>query len=532
MRSIGLALLLGLSLAITARGAEIDPCSEVVPDAVQSITAREIGGHLRFLASDLMKGRDTASPETRLAAEYLAAHLFAAGAEPLGEPGLQGGSYFQSFPLESVTPLEEGTDLTLLLDLNGSQRVISCKLGRELIVRPFGLAPGEVEAPVVFAGFGRVHGEKKIDDYAGLDVLNRYALIYDGSPDPPKGQADGQGQSPVLSSFEKLSAAQKRGALGLIVVQAPGRKTPEPQVPFSARNIGFGRPRMAFGSPAQQLPLMHLADSVRDVLVKAFGLTAESKPHPLDRGGLRARFRFAARREPRSDRNVLGFFPGSDPEKKKEVVIFSAHYDHVGVNEAGEIFNGSDDNGSGTSSLLEIAEAFGQVPRPARSVAFLWVSGEEKGLLGSHWFADHLTLPTDYKLVANINLDMVSRNDPKTIGITPSPKHAEYNSLVPCAQASCKAEGLEAVFNADAFFFRTDSMSFARKGVPVIFFFAGVHADYHRPTDDFEKADLDKAARVARSAFRLGWQIAQAREAPKKIKPESNERTAQSVTRK
>ena len=108
--------------------------------------------------------------------------------------------------------------------------------------------------------------------------------------------------------------------------------------------------------------------------------------------------------------------PALTPEKKKEVVIFSAHYDHVGVDEQGLIFNGSDDNASGTSALLEIAEAFGDGPKPARSIAMLWVSGEEKGLLGSQWFADHISLPEGYKIVADINIDMVSRNNGKSIG--------------------------------------------------------------------------------------------------------------------
>ena len=237
-------------------------------------------------------------------------------------------------------------------------------------------------------------------------------------------------------------------------------------------------------------------------------------------------------KELKNDRNVLGFFPGSDPEKKKEVIIFSAHYDHVGVDSKGEIYNGSDDNASGTSSLLEIAEAFGQGSKPARSIAFLWVSGEEKGLLGSEWFANHQSLPANSKIVADINLDMVSRNDPKKIGITPSPRHRQYNSLVPAAQAMCKAEGMEAVFDADQYYGRTDSYNFASKGIPVIFFFAGVHADYHRPTDDFDKADLEKAARVARVAYRLGYQIAQTREAPKKIESKPSEKSDHAVTSK
>ncbi len=194
---------------------------------------------------------------------------------------------------------------------------------------------------------------------------------------------------------------------------------------------------------------------------------------------------------------MIGFFPGSDPEKKKEIIVYSAHYDHVGVDEKGEIYNGSDDNASGTSTLLEIAQAFGQSPRPARSVAFLWVSGEEKGLLGSHWFADHMNLPADHKIVADINLDMVSRNDPKKIGVTPSPKHSDYNSLVPAAQSSCRAEGMEVVFDADQFYFRTDSYSFASKGIPIIFFFSG-HSRRLSPADRRHRKSRPRKGRPRR----------------------------------
>jgi Peptidase family M28 len=513
-------------------GAGGDTPAETVPEAVRSITAKEIGGHLRFLASDLMRGRDTTSPEIRLAGEYLAAHLFAAGAEPMGDRDGNVTSYFQTFPLEVLTPLAEGTDLTLILDVHGSRQEVPCKLGSELVVRPRGLVPGEVEAPVVFAGYGQVNSQKKIDDYAQLDVRNQYVLVYDGSAEDSKNPSEHPAQRPLFSSMQKLASAQQRGALGLIVIQPPGRKTPAPQVPLNAGNLGFGRGGLTLGSPRASLPVLYLADPVRDLLASSLGLTADSQPHALDGGSVRARFRYAARREPKSERNVLGFFPGSDPEKKKEVIVFSAHYDHVGVNDKGEIFNGSDDNASGTSSLLEIAEAFGQSPRPARSVAFIWVSGEEKGLLGSHYFAEHLTLPEHYKIVADINLDMVSRNDPRKIGITPSPRHPQYNSLVPAAEASCRAEGMEAVFNADEFFFRTDSSSFANKGVPVIFFFAGIHADYHRPTDDYAKADLEKAARVARTAYRLGWHFAQGGEAPKKIKAETKTGAGRTASRR
>jgi Peptidase family M28 len=330
----------------------------------------------------------------------------------------------------------------------------------------------------------------------------------------------------------KREPAQQKGALGVLEIQPPGHESPVPEVPFSGRNLGFSRPSMTLGHATTSLPAITLADPIRDLLVGACGLTADTKGQLLGGGGVRARFRFAATTEKKEDRNVIGFFPGSDPEKKKEIVVFSAHYDHVGVDEKGEIFNGSDDNASGTSTLLEIAQAFGQGPRPARSVAFLWVAGEEKGLLGSRWFADHMNLPADHKIVADINLDMVSRNDPKKIGVTPSPKHGDYNTLVPAAQSSCKTEGIEVVFDADEFYLRTDSYSFASKGIPVIFFFSGIHADYHRPTDDIEKADLEKAARIARAAYRLGWQVAQGPDAPKKIKDEPKAKAAPTITSK
>lgn len=504
-----------------------------VPDAIQGITARELGGHMKFLASDLMRGRDTASPETRLAAEYLASRLSAAGAEPSGDTEQGRKSYFQRFPLEVVTALQEGTSLTLEIDQNGSRRAIPLQLGSDVTFFPRGITPGVLDAPVVFAGYGAVNPASKVDDYDGLEVKNRFVLVFAGQPPakPEEKRRDGDANpEPAQArtrtrggsgggSAGKLEAASKRGALGVIVVQPSAgpdsRRVPAPRA--GSTLPGFGRPSMTLGSAPSSIPLLTLADPIRDLLFKATGLDADHPaPHALE--GVRARFSFAAKKELKDDRNVVGFFPGSDPEKKKEVIVFSAHYDHVGVNEQGEIFNGSDDNASGTSALLEIAEALGNGPKPARSIAMLWVSGEEKGLLGSQWFSDHIPLPLGYRIVADINIDMVSRNDGKSIGLTPSEKHPGHSNLATMAQESARAEGLEVNYDADPFFERTDSANFARKGIPVVFYFSGVHEDYHRPTDDVEKADFEKAARVARAAYRLGWQVAQDPNAPKKTK--------------
>ncbi|MFO0957365.1 MAG: M20/M25/M40 family metallo-hydrolase [Isosphaeraceae bacterium] len=484
-------------------------------EALQSITGKEIGGHLRFLASDLMKGRDTASPESRLAGEYLAAHLFAAGAEPMGEADDKGNrTYFQAFPVEVITPMEEGTGLSLTVASGDSKKTIPLKLGEDFIFLPRGVDGGEVEAPVVFAGYGRDDEAKKVNDYDGLDVKGKCVLVYAGEPE--------EGERPRPSNpFAKAEPARKRGALGVLIMTAPGKELPANRPATPPRNMGFGRTMMTLGTgPAGNIPTITINPSARDTVAEALSLAADTKPQLLADGNVKARFSYAQKKDAKGDRNVLGYFPGSDPEKRKEIIIYSAHYDHVGVGADGQIYNGSDDNASGTSTLLELAEAYGKAPRPARSVAFLWVSGEEKGLWGSQWYSNHMTVPEGYKIVADINIDMVSRNDPTKVGITPSPKHKDYNTLIPAAQAACEAEGMEAQFNADSYYARTDSYNFAAKGIPIIFFFTGEHADYHKPTDDYEKADIEKAARIGRTAFRLGWQAAQADEAPHKIQAE------------
>jgi Peptidase family M28 len=520
------AVLLSLLSCASALGSDDPPASPTVPDAVTGITARELGGHMKFLASDLMRGRDTASHEARIAAEYLASRLSAAGAQPAGDSGRDGKTYFQRFPLEIVTPEREGTSVTILLQQNGSKRVVPCQLGVDVTFSPWGLAVGEIEAPVVFVGFGEVDAAKHIDDYDGLDLKGRFALAFSGQR-PGKNAATAEQRRPARSgrgrrtriSTAAQEKAAERGALGIIRIPSPNASGGDsPTAMPTLASLGFGAPSTTLGLAPTIGPNLWFAEPIRELILKSNQLAPESKPRLIE--GLRIGFKYTAKRELKEDRNVIGFFPGTDKDKAKEVVIYSAHYDHVGVNDKGEIYNGSDDNASGTSALLEIAEAFGDGPRPARSVAFLWVSGEEKGLLGSQWFSEHISLPEDYKIIADINLDMVSRNDGKSIGITPSDRHADYSTLVTDACAAAKAEGLTTKFDADEFYARTDSYHFARKGIPIVFFFCGVHDDYHRPTDDFTKADFEKAARVARSAYRLGWQVAQAKDVPKKIKGE------------
>ena len=193
-----------------------------VPDAVKGITARELGGHMKFLASDLMRGRDTASAEIRLAAEYIASRLSAAGAEPSGDVEQGRKGYFQRFPLEVFTPLQEGTNLTLEIVQNGSKRVIPLQLGSDVTFFPRGITPGELGAPIVFAGYGTVNPAQIIDDYEGIDVKNRFAFWFS--------------QARLRQSPEKRQAKAKDAEK----TDEPA-KTPEPAKTKGRFRPGYGR---------------------------------------------------------------------------------------------------------------------------------------------------------------------------------------------------------------------------------------------------------------------------------------------------
>jgi Zn-dependent M28 family amino/carboxypeptidase len=216
--------------------------------------------------------------------------------------------------------------------------------------------------------------------------------------------------------------------------------------------------------------------------------------------------------------NVVAILPGSDPELRDEYVVLSAHFDHVGVGQpvnGDSIYNGADDNGTGTAALLEVAEAFTMAGAPRRSVMFLHVSGEEHGLLGSRYFSEHPTVPVE-KIVANINVDMIGRNSPDSIVVIGK----DYSSLggaVNQVGARHPELGLtvsDDIWPEERFFFRSDHFNFARLEIPAIFFFAGVHEDYHRPSDTYDKIDNDKAARVARLIFYTVQDIANAADRP------------------
>ena len=212
--------------------------------------------------------------------------------------------------------------------------------------------------------------------------------------------------------------------------------------------------------------------------------------------------------------NVVGILEGSDPDLRNEYIAYSAHMDHVGIGNpdanGDSIYNGADDDASGTIGIVEIAEAFaGMEVKPKRSSIFLLVSGEEKGLWGSAFFADNPPVPAD-QIVANLNADMIGRNWSDTvvvIGKEHSDLGATLNQIAE-VHPELGLEPIDDIWPEERFYFRSDHYNFARKGVPILFFFSGVHEDYHQPSDEVELIDTEKAARISKMIFYLGNEVA------------------------
>jgi hypothetical protein len=460
--------------------------SAALRQAAAGITAAGLRERIAFLASDEMRGRDTPSPELERAAEYLAAELRGMGLQPAGDAG----SYLQRYPLRQMSPDSARVGLSVA----GARGAPALVYGRDLFVVP-----------------------ATADSASGQAVLlGPVARLSDSVPDALAGKVAVVTIGPQLG-MELLMApqdARRAGAVGLVFVLHPA--LPAAAVASIAGQLGEG----SFEMP---IPTIGIAAAAAGPLLRAAGAApaalASPPAAPVTLPGtlrLRAPIRRVEHRVP----NVVAVLPGSDPALRDEYVVLSAHFDHVGVGApdatGDSIFNGADDDASGTAVIVEVARALSRLERkPARSVLVLAVSGEEKGLVGSAWFGKHPTVPME-RVVANINLDMVGRNAPDSLVAIGE----EYTSLGPLAHRIAAADpSLRLTIGPDpapheGFFFRSDHIAFLRRDVPAIFFTTLLHPDYHAQNDEVEKIDADKTARIARLVFHLTHAVADSPQRP------------------
>lgn len=480
-RILGAALALTLLIGGTAHASTSEAiATNRLEAALDTIQAEKIRSDVFFIASDELGGRDTPSPGQRIAARYIRARL-----ERLGwQPGARDGFFFR-YPDE-----RERIDLeaTKVVWERGAAKG-ELRFTEDYFLRTTSECKAlSVSGQVVFCGEG---GKA---DLGRLGVTGKWAMCFDDGTD----------------LIKLRGRARQAGALGVIVAPGPAY-VGEPYAKRFAKETerqrkgiyrSGRRSRDADEEPETPFPQLLLGRGALESLLAAVGSAPEGPAAGTDLGMTLTDTRKMAGFTELE--NVCGFWPGSDPVLARETIVVSAHYDHIGISRDGLVNNGADDNGSGTSGLMAIAESLASYGPMRRSVLLLWVSGEEKGLWGSAAWTKAPWLPNDAKAICDINIDMIGRNAPDKLLITPTKARQEYNGLVKIAEKVAPLEGFPMLGSCDEYWGRSDHKNFADNlKIPVAFLFSDVHEDYHQPTDDPEKVDVDKIRRVSRMVVRM-----------------------------
>ena len=455
---------------------------------------------ITYLASDELQGRLIGTPQIQRAADLIAADFSKLGLKTV--PGLDG--YFQ--PFEMTTSIEPDAQTTML-EADGR----TYHPGDEMIPLRMS-AEKSAHGPLAFAGYGEELSTAHYDDFAGIDLKGKIAMILRFEPsDPATGKsrfADATHEYSEHAALQtKIAAAANHGAVGVIFVNPPLRKPSDGLIPFS---------RMAmYNAP---VPVVQVTPNVADALLKAAGsenleslqkqIDQSGKPDSKEMGTVTAKLAVAFHRTQKSVENVVGVLPGEGPHADEYVVV-CAHYDHLGHGGpyslapwSHAIHHGADDNASGTACMMEIADRFAHQPAPARSMLFIAFTGEEEGLIGSAHFVNNPPISID-KIVADLNLDMVGRVEDDKLLIGGEGTAADFPQIV---QQADRGLPLKLGEFGKGGLGPSDHMSFAMKKIPVLFFYDKMLIDYHRPTDTADKINFKGLDEVAT----LGQHVAEA----------------------
>jgi Zn-dependent M28 family amino/carboxypeptidase len=510
---------------------------------IESIRKAELRADLFFLASDGMGGRLTDTPENSLAAEWVKSRFERLGLTPAGPDQ----SYFHAYNLLTATI---GSPNAMQVSISG--RTLQPRPTQDFYPQRF-TASGRAKGEVVFAGFGVHAPAQGHDDFAATTLTGKVVLALDHEPRErdPASPLDGVVSAEAATPLRKTLAAQAKGASAILFVSDahnhPGPQNFEaaarafwPDTPPRIERYTLGTLMEQVRIPAVQISTS-LAEAITGKTMEELGRLAESGGGVKGAGiaGTEVEITTAVNRHVVPDRNVLASIEGSDPKLKDEWIIVCAHYDHEGA-DGPRIFNGADDDGSGTVGLLEIAEAYALAARdgrkPRRSVLLAAWNSEERGLLGAWAYAERPLVPRD-RIVAVLNMDMIGRNEEvpegggarfrgldlqtaesnrNAINVIGTTRSADMKTA---AQKANAAIGLELKFrydnNLSNLMRRSDHWPFLQHGIPALWFHTGLHPDYHTVYDRPEKINYDKMEKAARLVYQMSWDLAQQSGRPK-----------------
>jgi peptidase M28-like protein len=462
--------------------------------AAATITESDVAHRISVIAADSMEGRDTPSRGLELTAQYVADQFRRFGLAPGGDKG----TWFQRYAISRRR-----------LDLEQSR--IGFRAGSAKAIARFNrsarYAKGEVPEQPVTGPAVLVGGALTPDGVAKLPLEGKVVLyapnIGGATFNGPQVERAIRLQGPkaivLVSPLDSAAfaarvprVAAERTGLELKVTSPLSVEVTEAVLPgvLRAAGVSLDEARRARRPVVRELPALTVRLELKDTVLSR--LTAP---------------------------NTVGILEGSDPALKHEYLVYSAHMDHIGITPGlpDSINNGADDDASGTTGVIELAEAFSRPgARPKRSILFLTVSGEEKGLWGSRYFSEHPAVPLEH-IVADLNIDMIGRNWADTI-VAIGKEHSDLGTTlerVNAAHPELRMTAIDDRWPEERFYFRSDHYNFARKGVPILFFFNGVHPDYHEPSDSPEKIDAEKESRILKLLFYLGQEIGNGSQRPR-----------------
>lgn len=532
-----LALLLP-TLAFGQQAVKITPAERKMAD---EITASQISSYLHFVASDAMGGRDTPSQGLDITAEFIRMNLEKWGFKPAGD----NGTFFQKIALarESIDP-----DKTKL-EIAGKNYVMSDDFFRMS-------GTGTASGPLVFGSNGWMVKAKGVDSFKGVDVKGKIVVIAGNgfsmrsiTPMPAGVTEDDLKGEKGVDWADPMTHAKNAGAAGVIVIAPQQLQTNWGQLRnFLGRGSTYPEKLREGGTTGPTIPVMLVSQAVGDAIFAGeSGSKDSAAAFAINKA---ASLSAASKKETLWTQNVVALWEGSDPVLKSEMVAIGAHYDHVGTNPNArgddKIWNGADDDGSGTVAVLSIAEALAKAKtRPKRSVLFVWHCGEEKGLWGSEYFNKFPTVDIK-KVIAQLNIDMIGRSK-KPGDTNPKNKELSGENEIYVIGKDMMSSAFGAVVDAansgyikltydtryddpkdpNRFFFRSDHFNYAQNGIPVAFWFDGVHEDYHQPGDSPDKIDYQKMEKVTRTIFLTLLELTELKSRPvvdKKLPPELTQR--------
>ncbi|MDH5745132.1 MAG: M28 family peptidase [Candidatus Aminicenantes bacterium] len=487
-------------------------CKSAQQTAVDSITAEELKFHLGFIASDEFQGRNAPSQGLNIASRYIATQVESYGLRSL----MPDGSFFQKIPLEVHTVDQAHTRI----------RLTSRRATKDFTFpQDFGISDRfykemKISGEVLFVGYGLSSSKLSWDDLQGLNLKGKIVVMLD--PDLPGNHRLNIPENRRILRFRSHNIGGKGAAAVLTVISEEREKN------LTENGFHFDsspRCRLAeelktvWMKPSQQRYLR--AEIRHSVATEILGLSQEELKEmfatikrgeqvpakELQRKKIDISLKIQKGRD--STHNVVAWLEGTNEQLKQEYVLFGSHHDHIGARE-GRVFNGADDNGSGTVAMLEIAQAL-SIARPKRSVILVWHTAEEKGLWGSRYFVEHSPVPVE-KMSAELNMDMICRNDLDHLYLVGSNKlSSELDAIIQAVNDRHIRMNFDYTYedpkHEDNFFFRSDQYPYIQYGIPAVWFFCGTTEDYHQETDTVDRADFDKMERVTRLVYLIAMEI-------------------------